>query len=119
MPVIVALACVAALLATAAAAVVVGRGAGAYRVVYGVSLAASLVALAAALSQLLGATSPAAVTLPLGLPWIGAHFRFDALAAWFLAVAALGAAGATLFALGYGRHEAAPIRVLPFYPAFL
>ena len=26
---------------------------------------------------------------------------------------------ASLFALGYGRHEAAPERVLPFYPAFL
>ena len=27
--------------------------------------------------------------------------------------------GASLFALGYGRHEHAPQRVLPFYPAFL
>ena len=31
----------------------------------------------------------------------------------------LGAAAASLFALGYGRHEDAPRRVLPFYPAFL
>ena len=31
----------------------------------------------------------------------------------------LGAAAASLFALGYGRHEPAPQRVLPFYPAFL
>ena len=31
----------------------------------------------------------------------------------------LGAAGASLFALGYGKHETAPGRVLPFYPAFL
>ncbi len=28
-------------------------------------------------------------------------------------------AAASLFALGYGRHEQAPQRVLPFYPAFL
>ena len=31
----------------------------------------------------------------------------------------LGSAAASLFALGYGQHEAAPSRVLPFYPAFL
>ena len=39
--------------------------------------------------------------------------------AFFLAVVNLGAAAASLFALGYGRHEHAPQRVLPFYPAFL
>src|SRR5262249_28014313 len=39
--------------------------------------------------------------------------------AFFLAVINLGAAAASLFALGYGRHEHAPRRVLPFYPAFL
>ena len=59
------------------------------------------------------------MTLPLGLPWLGAHFRLDALSAFFLAVVNLGAAAASLFALGYGRHEPAPERVLPFYPAFL
>ena len=57
--------------------------------------------------------------LPLGLPWIGAHFRIDALSAFFLAVINLGAAGASLYGLGYGRHEAAPERVLVFFPAFL
>jgi formate hydrogenlyase subunit 3/multisubunit Na+/H+ antiporter MnhD subunit len=59
------------------------------------------------------------VVLPLGLPWIGAHFRLDALSAFFLAVVNLGSAAASLFAIGYGRHEEAPERVLPFYPAFL
>src|SRR5262249_12689468 len=62
---------------------------------------------------------PSAASLPLGLPWLGAHFRLDALSAFFLAVVNLGAAAASLFALGYGRHEDAPRRVLPFYPAFL
>ncbi len=57
--------------------------------------------------------------LPLGLPWLGAHFRIDALAAFFLVVVNLGGVAASLFALGYGRHETAPHRVLPFYPAFL
>ena len=39
--------------------------------------------------------------------------------AFFLVVVNLGGAAASLFALGYGRHEDAPQRVLPFYPAFL
>ena len=59
------------------------------------------------------------MTLPLGLPWIGAHFRLDPLAAFFLVVVGLGGAGASLYALGYGRHEHEPQRVLPFYPVFL
>ena len=53
------------------------------------------------------------------MPWLGAHFRLDALSAFFLIVVDLGAIGASLFALGYGEHETAPQRVLPFYPAFL
>ena len=59
------------------------------------------------------------IVLPLGLPWLGAHFRLDPLAAAFLAIINFGAASASLYALGYGRHEAEPARVLPFYPAFL
>ena len=31
----------------------------------------------------------------------------------------LGGAAASLYALGYGKHERAPLRVLPFYPLFL
>jgi hydrogenase-4 component B len=57
--------------------------------------------------------------LPLGLPWIGTHLRLDALSGFFLLLVGLGGAGASLFALGYGRHEPHPGRVLPFYPAFL
>jgi formate hydrogenlyase subunit 3/multisubunit Na+/H+ antiporter MnhD subunit len=57
--------------------------------------------------------------LPLGLPWLGAHFRLDSLSAFFLVVVNLGAAGASLFAVGYGQLERTPERLLPFYPAFL
>ena len=80
----------------------------------------SLILLLLALGHLLfaGATA-AALTLPLGLPWMGAHFRLDALAAFFLAVVNLGGTAASLYGLGYGRHEPAPARVLPFFPAFL
>ena len=63
--------------------------------------------------------SSSIASLPIGLPWLGAHFRIDALAAFFLIVIDLGAAVASLFALGYGKHEHASARVLPFYPAFL
>jgi formate hydrogenlyase subunit 3/multisubunit Na+/H+ antiporter MnhD subunit len=66
-----------------------------------------------------GATTQPVVILPIGLPWLGAHFRLDALSAFFLTVVDLGAAAASFFALGYGRHEKAPERVLPFYAAFL
>ena len=68
---------------------------------------------------LLGSMATPAAWLPVGLPWVGAHFRMDALAALFLVIVNLGGASASLFALGYGRHEMSPGRVLPFYPAFL
>ena len=71
-------------------------------------------------SGLIALTAPVQhLVLPLGLPWIGTHFRLDALSGFFLALVGLGGAGASLFALGYGRHEQHPERVLPFYPAFL
>ncbi len=57
--------------------------------------------------------------MPIGLPWLGAHFRIDALAAFFLLVVNLGGAAASLFGLGYGHHEQAPYRILPFFPLFL
>src|SRR6266852_4663597 len=118
--VLLALACAAVLLSTTALAVVVPDEARAGLIVYGVCLIASLALFSIALLALLGISDrPSAATLPLGIPWLGAHFRLDALSAFFLAVVDLGAATASLFALGYGRHEEAPLRVLPFYPAFL
>lgn len=89
-------------------------------IIYGASL---IVSLALCINGLLFLTGhggePFAITLPLGLPWLGAHFRIDALAAFFLVVINLGSAAASLFALGYGRHEEFPGRVLPFYPVYL
>ncbi len=115
----IALACAALLLALGPLAVAAGRFTAVSSLIYGASLTVSAASLAAALAHLLAAAPPQAVALPLGIPWIGAHFRLDALSAFFLVVVDLGAAGASLFALGYGKHEAAPGRVLPFYPAFL
>jgi hydrogenase-4 component B len=114
------LASVAALLAISAAAVALARTRLATPLVYGAACVVSVVALVLALIQAIAvpAESPA-VVLPLGLPWLGAHFRVDALSALFLVVVNLGGAAASLYGIGYGRHESAPARVLPFFPAFL
>jgi len=112
--------CLAVLIAMAPVAIAIGDFSRARHVVYGVCLAASFALLVVALTALLGSSgAPSVATLPLGLPWLGAHFRLDALSAFFLAVVNLGGAAASLFAIGYGRQERAPWRVLPFYPAFL
>jgi formate hydrogenlyase subunit 3/multisubunit Na+/H+ antiporter MnhD subunit len=85
--------------------------------IYGACLGISLVSMLAALIALGGAAER--LTLPLFLPWVGAHFRLDPLAAGFLFVVGLGSTGASLYGIGYGKHEHEPQRVLPFFPAFL
>ena len=120
MPLLIALSCVAVLIGTACLGVGISRIRDAGAIVYSLSLLASLVGLGAALVHLMdGVAMAPTVTLPLGLPWLGANFRLDMLSAFFLVVVNLGSAAACLFAIGYGRHEVAPERVLPFYPAFL
>ncbi len=120
MPILVLSWCVAAFLATGILAVVFARMPQATRLVYSASLAVSCLALGAAVTHAAaGMMIASTMTLPLGLPWLGAHLRLDALAAFFLFVVNLGGAAASLYGLGYGRHEPAPHRVLPFFPAFL
>jgi hydrogenase-4 component B len=113
------LACDAALLLLGAAPVLLRGRRFDTPFVYAGALAISLIALAAALVGILADTPPSAIVLPIGLPSFGAHFRIDALSAFFLAVINLGGAAASAYALGYGRHERAPQRVLPFFPVFL
>ena len=98
---------VAALLALAPIAVVLAASPRASNVIYGASLIVTLALGVIGLICLFGQAASTA-TLPLGLPWLGAHFRIDALAAFFVIVVNLGGAAASLFALGYGRHEHAP-----------
>jgi formate hydrogenlyase subunit 3/multisubunit Na+/H+ antiporter MnhD subunit len=120
MVVVIMLWCVAVFLGLALTAILLGRLKHGSELVYGASLAVALTAFCIALADLLTDGAQASATiLPLGLPWVGAHFRVDALSAFFLVVVNLGAAGASLYAIGYGRHEEAPLRVLPFFPAFL
>jgi len=119
-PTVVVLACAALLLVLAIAAVWIGRTRAGTTIIYGTSLVIALTAFLAGMAQLLRGGVPADdIMLPLGLPWIGVRFRMDALSAFFVVVVDLGAATASLFAIGYGSHERARLRVLPFYPAFL
>ncbi len=112
--------CIAALLATAPSAVLGARRTGTTILVYAIALSVSTIALGTAAWALLTDTGLAqTVRLPIGLPWLGAHFRLDPLAAAFLVVVNLGGGTASLYGLGYGRREAEPGRVLPFFPAFL
>jgi formate hydrogenlyase subunit 3/multisubunit Na+/H+ antiporter MnhD subunit len=111
---------VAALLATAAIAIIVANSRHGSHIVYGATLIISISLMSVALPALIGSGEVIPVAkLALGIPWLGAHFRLDALSAFFLVAVNLGAAAASLFGLGYGRREPAPSRVLPFYPAFL
>jgi hydrogenase-4 component B len=108
------------LLATAPVAVAGARRGITTEFVYTVALCVSIAALSVAVWALVIDTAPAqTLWLPIGLPWLGAHFRLDSLAAAFLIVVNLGGATASLYGLGYGRHEEEPGRVLPFFPAFL
>jgi formate hydrogenlyase subunit 3/multisubunit Na+/H+ antiporter MnhD subunit len=117
--VVYALFCVGALVALAAVAIAVSSSPRAGGVVYGLSLILTSMLTAIGLFCLLGQPNMPGLVLPLGLTWLGAGFRIDALAAFFLVVVNLGGAAASLFALGYGRHEHSPQRVLPFYPVYL
>ncbi|HET9067126.1 MAG TPA: hydrogenase 4 subunit B, partial [Amaricoccus sp.] len=106
-------------LSLAVAAVRAGRRPGGPAAVYGAAAALSgLLALVGAWA-LLADGPPDRVVLPFGLPWLGAHFRLDALSGFFALLLGVGGGAASLYAIGYGRHERAPGRVLPFYAAFL
>lgn len=119
MAVVLALYSILLLLVTAPLAIPLSRRPAGGAIVYGVTAVASGLLALLGLQALAVAGEPSTVTLPLGLPWIGAHFRLDPLAAFFLFVVNLGGTAASLYGRGYGRHEQAPGRVLPFFAAFL
>jgi hydrogenase-4 component B len=118
MPLTVALWSVAALLGVGGLAVALaGRRIDATRLVYGLCFGICLVIFAAAVMPR-GATALTAA-LPMGIPWVGAHFRLDVLSAFFLAIVNLAGAAASFYAIGYGAHEKHPARILSFFPVFL
>ncbi len=88
--------CVAGLLGLAVLAIVLSRSRISTTVIYSATLAVSAIALIGSIRWLLGDTANATdLTLPIGLPWLGAHFRLDALASFFLVVVNLGGAAAS------------------------
>jgi formate hydrogenlyase subunit 3/multisubunit Na+/H+ antiporter MnhD subunit len=111
--------CVAAFLALAVVSVVIASRPRASSALYVANAGVAATAFALSVAALLGGDKPALLHLPIGIPWLGAHFRVDALSSFFLSVINFGAAAASLFAVGYGRREHEPHRILPFYPAFL
>jgi len=118
--IIVILGTMAGLLATGLVAPVFARAMFAHRLIYGLSFALAAVSAVTVIVHMLAPPSgPATLVLPIGLPWVKAHFRIDQLSAFFLLVVNLLGAAASWFAWLYGRHEAEPQRVLPFYPLFL
>ena len=112
---------IAALLITGVAGTFTARRSIGRYVVYTASLVVSGVMFVAALLFLLHGADviPETRVLPIGLPWLGAHVALDLIAAMFLLVVNLGGASASLYGLGYGGHEIAPGRVVPFFPVFL
>ena len=109
--------CAAALLGTALLAIAGARSRSATPIVYGATLVITVAATAVSIATLIGHAPSGSLVLPIGLPWIGAHFRVDMLSAFFLGVVNAGGAAASLYAIGYGRHEEEPHRVLPFFAA--
>ena len=87
--------------------------------IYSVCAATAAVMAGSALGFLLRPEEAAGAVLPLGVPWLQAHFEIDALSAFFLLVINLGALAASIYGMGTGRTEPEPIRILPFYPLFL
>ena len=111
--------CVGIFLLLALVAIAVGGKLAASAFIYAAAIIPCSVVGMTGLAVLLTDGAASTTVLPIGLPWLGAHFRLDALSAFFLVVIGLGGAITSFYAIGYGRHEPEPHRVLPFYPAFL
>jgi len=119
-PIYVLFGCLGILLALVPVSILLRRFSFVSRLVYVTSFIASTIILVAVFFQLLHQPIVATgLQLPLGIPWLGAHFRLDALSLFFLVVVNLGGAVTSLYGIGYGQHEKVPGRILPFFVAFL
>ncbi|WP_246337310.1 hydrogenase 4 subunit B [Azospirillum oleiclasticum] len=119
------LSAIAMFLVAAAAGVALRRLSHAPLLVYGVTGAVCSLLVLWAVLRLAGGAGVEQAVLPLGLPWMAAHLRVDALSAVFLLVVNLAGATACLFGWGYDRAHAAHGHggdqgpVLPVFPLFL
>lgn len=109
----------AGLLLTSLISIILRRSGSVSKLAYTLSFIASAFTLTAALSALLGSGPEQERVLPLGVPWLGAHFRLDVLSAFFIAVVNLGGTISSFYGIGYGRKEKDPLRILPFFAAFI
>ncbi len=114
-----ALGLIAVLLATAVLAVPLARRPLATPLIYGLALPPPPRCSASRSPAFSASPPPLRSSCPSACPGSAPISGIDSLSAFFLAVVDLGAAAASLYALGYGRHEEAPWRVLPFFPAFI
>ena len=112
-----ALAIALACFATASAAGLVGRRAIPW--VFGLTVLGGVVAGIAAIRILADGGSTETIIIPIGLPWLGAHFRIDSLSAFFVMVVNLAAALTAIYAIPYTRHELEAARILPLFPLFV
>ena len=87
--------------------------------IYSVCAASAAVMAGTALGVLFRPGETAGAVLPMGVPWLQAHFAIDALSAFFLLVINLGALAASIYGMGTDRSEPEAGRILPFYPLFL
>ena len=85
-----------ALLGLGPAAIVLRRFAAVSALVYGASALLCLILAGAGVAVLAGGAEVSSRVLPIGLPWLGAHWRLDALAAFFLLVVGFGGAAASV-----------------------
>lgn len=107
------------LLALSIAAIPMRRMSSVSTVIYGASAVLCAGLALVGVWALVTDAAASGLRVPVGLPWLGAHLRLDALSAAFLTLLGVGGTATSVYAIGYGRHEHDPDRVLPFYPGFL
>jgi hydrogenase-4 component B len=106
------------LFALACAAVPLSRRAGGSTIFYVLAaIASAALAGSAVYAGLHGL--PQTDALPIGLPGLGARLRLDALSVTFVVIVNGAACITSLYAVGYGREEPEPARVMPAYALFL
>lgn len=110
-----------ALLLLGLAAIPLGRSERGQRIVYAATAAAALALIIDGMHHLSwpGQEAPSIVLPLFGLPWMGLHFRIDALSAFFLVAINVPSFLASIYGIGYGGHAPEPRRILPFFPLFL